>query len=229
MKKIFLIIAIAISGVIYAETPADWAKLSFYADSNAVLTTPPAVVFMGNSITRNWVKKNPDFWASHPEFAARGISGQTTVRMLERFHADVVALHPRAVVILAGINDIAENDGEIPLEDVAANIRTMCRIAKGNGIVPIVCSVLPCDTIAWNKRIKPADKVVALNKMLKQFAADNNLVYVDYYTPMATDKGGLKPEYTKDGCHPEAAGYIEVMNPAILDALNRAGIVIPSK
>ena len=208
MKKIFLIIAIAISGVIYAETPADWAKLSFYADSNAVLTTPPDVVFMGNSITRNWVKKNPDFWASHPEFAARGISGQTTVRMLERFHADVVALHPRAVVILAGINDIAENDGEIPLEDVAANIRTMCRIAKGNGIVPIVCSVLPCDTIAWNKRIKPADKVVALNKMLKQFAADNNLVYVDYYTPMATDKGGLKPEYTKDGCHPEAAGYI---------------------
>ena len=224
MKKIFLIIAIAISGVIYAETPADWAKLSFYADSNAVLTTPPAVVFMGNSITRNWVKKNPDFWASHPEFAARGISGQTTVRMLERFHADVVALHPRAVVILAGINDIAENDGEIPLEDVAANIRTMCRIAKGNGIVPIVCSVLPCDTIAWNKRIKPADKVVALNKMLKQFAADNNLVYVDYYTPMATDKGGLKTEYTKDGCHPEAAGYIEVMNPAILEAIKRAGI-----
>ena len=224
MKKIFLIIAIAISGVIYAETPADWAKLSFYADSNAVLTTPPAVVFMGNSITRNWVKKNPDFWASHPEFAARGISGQTTVRMLERFHADVVALHPRAVVILAGINDIDENDGEIPLEDVAANIRTMCRIAKGNGIVPIVCSVLPCDTIAWNKRIKPADKVVALNKMLKQFAADNNLVYVDYYTPMATDKGGLKTEYTKDGCHPEAAGYIEVMNPAILEAIKRAGI-----
>ena len=150
MKKIFLIIAIAISGIIYAETPADWAKLSFYADSNAVLSTSPAVVFMGNSITRNWVKKNPDFWASHPEFAARGISGQTTVRMLERFHADVVALHPRAVVILAGINDIAENDGVIPLEDVAANIRTMCRIAKGNGIVPIVCSVLPCDTIAWN-------------------------------------------------------------------------------
>ena len=224
MKKIFLIIAIAISGVIYAETPADWAKLSFYADSNAVLTTPPAVVFMGNSITRNWVKKNPDFWASHPEFAARGISGQTTVRMLERFHADVVALHPRAVVILAGINDIAEKDGEIPLEDVAANIRTMCRIAKGNGIVPIVCSVLPCDTIAWNKRIKPADKVVALNKMLKQFAADNNLVYVDYYTPMATNKGGLKTEYTKDGCHPEAAGYIEVMNPAILEAIKRAGI-----
>ena len=224
MKKIFLIIAIAISGIIYAETPADWAKLSFYADSNAVLTTPPAVVFMGNSITRNWVKKNPDFWASHPEFAARGISGQTTVRMLERFHADVVALHPRAVVILAGINDIAENDGEIPLEDVAANIRTMCRIAKGNGIVPIVCSVLPCDTIAWNKRIKPADKVVALNKLLKQFAADNNLVYVDYYTPRATDKGGLKPEYTKDGCHPEAAGYIEVMNPAILEAIKRAGI-----
>ena len=224
MKKIFLIIAIAISGLIYAETPADWAKLSFYADSNAVLTTPPAVVFMGNSITRNWVKKNPYFWASHPEFAARGISGQTTVRMLERFHADVVALHPRAVVILAGINDIAENDGEIPLEDVAANIRTMCRIAKGNGIVPIVCSVLPCDTIAWNKRIKPADKVVALNKMLKQFAADNNLVYVDYYTPMATDKGGLKTEYTKDGCHPEAAGYIEVMNPAILEAIKRAGI-----
>lgn len=224
MKKIFLIIALAISGIINAETPADWAKLSFYADSNAVLTTPPAVVFMGNSITWNWVKYNPEFWASHPTFAARGISGQTTVRMLERFHADVVALHPQAVVILAGINDIAENDGEIPLEDVAANIRTMCRIAKGNEIVPIVCSVLPCDTIPWNKRIKPADKVIALNKMLKQYAAETGIVYVDFYTPMTTDKGGMKPEYTEDGCHPEAVGYIEVMSPAILEAIKRAGI-----
>lgn len=224
MKQIFLIIALAISGIINAETPADWAKLSFYADSNAVLTTPPAVVFMGNSITWNWVKYNPEFWASHPTFAARGISGQTTVRMLERFHADVVALHPQAVVILAGINDIAENDGEIPLEDVAANIRTMCRIAKGNGIVPIVCSVLPCDTIPWNKRIKPADKVIALNKMLKQYAAETGIVYVDFYSPMTTDKGGMKPEYTEDGCHPEAAGYIEVMSPAILEAIKRAGI-----
>lgn len=224
MKQIFLIIALAISGIINAETPADWAKLSFYADSNAVLTTPPAVVFMGNSITWNWVTKNPEFWASHPTFAARGISGQTTVRMLERFHADVVALHPQAVVILAGINDIAENDGEIPLEDVAANIRTMCRIAKGNGIVPIVCSVLPCDTIPWNKRIKPADKVIALNKMLKQYAAETGIVYVDFYTSMTTDKGGMKPEYTEDGCHPEAVGYIEVMSPAILEAIKRAGI-----
>jgi acyl-CoA thioesterase-1 len=92
----------------------DWAFLTRYRDANAALGDPrPAesrVVFMGNSITDAWAKSFPTMFAGKA-YVGRGISGQTTPQMLVRFRQDVVALKPKVVVILAGINDIAGNTG----------------------------------------------------------------------------------------------------------------------
>lgn len=185
----------------------DWALYSRYAEANDTITVAPKAVFMGNSITENWLKFHPDFFRSHG-YAARGISGQTTYHMLARFHSDVVALKPEAVVILSGINDIARNSGIISLENIMGNIISMCDIARANGIVPILCSILPADRFSWRPDLKPAPLVVELNGMIKAYAQEMGLEYVDYYTSLADENGALKEGLSKDHCHPYPEVYI---------------------
>ena len=140
-------------------------------------------------------------------YAGRGISGQTTEQMLARFRQDVVDLHPKIVVILAGINDIAQNNGPISNENILNNIKSMCDIAKANNIVPVLCSILPCDYFVWRKMIKPASIVIELNKMIKGYADEMNYQYVDYHSVLSTTSGALDSKYTKDHCHPTKEGY----------------------
>lgn len=223
MKRVLVVFLMPIFTILLFAANEDWANRSRYADANARLEKSPDVVFMGNSITDFWVKIDSAFWTEHPGFAGRGISGQTTSRMLARFDADVVALKPKVVVILAGINDIAQNDGPISIDDIANNIKEMCRKAKDNGITPVVCSVLPCAYLSWIPHIKPAKKVKKLNAILRRYASDEGLVYVDYYPAMATENGAMRSEYTKDGCHPTLAGYL-VMDAIITPILCEMGI-----
>lgn len=200
--------------------PRDWANFGRYEKQNVeIADNPPAVVFMGNSITDNWASKDPDFFIQH-NFAGRGISGQTTSEMLVRFRRDVIDLRPEAVAILAGINDIAQNNGYISLENTFGNIVSMCELAKAHKIKVILCSVLPCDRLSWRPEIKPAEKVKQLNAMLKEYAEDNNLIYVDYWSALANGNGGLDPEISGDGCHPGIEGY-RIMEEIFLKAVQK--------
>ena len=194
-----------------------WAQYNRYETVNKKMTQAPDVVFMGNSITDNWAKFVPQFFTDN-NYAGRGISGQTTDQMLARFQQDVVELHPKVVVILAGINDIAQNNGPISNEAILGNIKSMCDIARANDIEPVLCSILPCDYFVWRKTIKPAPIVMEMNKLIKDYAQAKGYAYVDYYTPLATADGALKPQYTKDRCHPTVAGY-EVMMPIVQNVL----------
>ena len=143
MKKIVLLsLALFSVAALRAEGPADWAQYGRYELQNAVLDRPVEVVFMGNSITDGWIRVDPDFFERNG-FLDRGISGQTTVQMLARFRSDVIDLKPQVVVILAGINDIARNNGPIKLENVFGNIVSMCDLARYNGIKVVLCSLLP--------------------------------------------------------------------------------------
>ncbi len=169
------------------------------------------VVFMGNSITEGWKRADSAFFAGRPYYD-RGISGQTTPQMLVRFRPDVIDLKPAVVVILAGINDIAQNTGPMTLEQTFGNIVSMAELAKTNGIQVVLCSVLPAFDFPWRPGLQPAEKVVKLNAMLKDYASKKNLVYVDYFSAMADGRNGLKAEYTYDGVHPTLAGY-KVMAP----------------
>ena len=203
----------------------DWANLSRYKEENNKLLNSSdelRVVFMGNSITESWSHFDPDFFLTN-SYINRGISGQTTPQMLIRFKPDVINLKPKAVVILAGINDIAGNTGPMQVENIAENIQSMAEISKANEIQVLICSVLPAIDFPWSPGLNPSAKVLRLNKLLKNYCRENNIIYVDYYSSMVDKNGGLKvPEYTSsdDLVHPNKKGY-EVMRNIIQDSLKK--------
>lgn len=175
---------------------------------------------MGNSITEGWFKADPDFFKGKP-YVGRGISGQTTPQMLVRFRQDVIDLKPFAVVILAGTNDIAGNTGPATLEEIFGNIVSMAELASANKIKVILSSILPVFDYPWKPGLQPAEKIVALNKMLKDYAAKTGHIYLDYFSAMADERNGLKKELGYDGVHPNLAGY-KVMEPLVEKAINEA-------
>lgn len=207
-------------GSSYAQ---DWANLNRFQKENSELTISKSdehrIVFMGNSITESWLKIRPNFF-TNKSYVNRGISGQTTPQMLLRFRQDVINLRPTAVVILAGINDIAENTGPSSIEMIVDNIVSMVELARANNIKVILCSVLPAYDFPWRKGLEPAQKVVKLNALLKAYANQHNLVYVDYFTPMANESNGLKKELGSDGIHPNITGYL-IMEPLIENAIEK--------
>jgi lysophospholipase L1-like esterase len=253
MRKIliFSLTFIAFSVSVFAQTPSptpldanaekqradrlqarfnDYANYGRYREANAKLA-PPAkdekrVVFMGDSITDSW--KLAEYFPNQP-FVNRGISGQTTSQMLLRFRADVIDLKPKAVVILAGTNDISGNTGPMTLEAIEGNLASMVDLAHANGINVVVASVLPVSDYNTNKEGKPIVRTVqrppaqilALNQWLKNFAAERKLVYLDYFSATVDDKGFLKPELANDGLHPNEKGYA-IMKPLVEEAVNKA-------
>lgn len=202
----------------------DWANFErFAADNKAVAKLPVAknrVVFMGNSITEGWKNTDSAFFAGR-QYINRGISGQTTPQMLLRFRHDVIDLKPAVVVILAGINDIAGNTGPMTLEETFGNIVSMATLAKANKIKVVISSVLPAYDFPWRPGMEPAQKVITLNKMLKDYALKNGCGYVDYFSAMADSRNGLPVSLAEDGIHPNLAGY-KIMEPLVEKAIEKA-------
>ena len=201
----------------------DWANLKRFQQENSELLLPKAnehrVIFMGNSITEGWLSIRPEFFKNKP-YVNRGISGQTTPQMLLRFRQDVINLKPSTVVLLAGINDIAENTGPSTIEIIANNIVSMAELAKVNHINVIICSVLPANKFPWREGLKPAEKVIKLNALLQSYSKKHKLAYVDYYSAMVNDSHGLKKELGEDGIHPNKNGYL-IMEPILEKAIKK--------
>lgn len=216
MKKLFIsVIAMCLGAV--AVSAQDWAKFSRYEEANAHVSHKPKAVLMGDSITDGWAKVDSDFFSDN-NFVGRGISGQTTSHMLVRFRRDVVDLAPKYVLILAGTNDIAKNNGDISLENILGNIVSMCEIAKANKIKPIICSVLPADRYRWRPEVAPAEDIVKLNAMLKEYADSRKIKFIDYHSVLKNENNGLPAEYAPDGVHPTIECY-KIMEQMVLDAL----------
>lgn len=222
MKNIgkYLMVALCLlaTSTLFAQQQ-DWANFGRYEAANKTVKTPSKVVFMGNSITEGWWNNDSLFFKTNG-YIGRGISGQTTSQMLVRFRADVIDLKPKAVVILAGTNDIAQNTGYISLENVMGNIISMVELAKANRIDVILCSVLPAYDFSWRKGLEPAGKIVELNKMIKAYADRNKLTYVDYHSALKDERNGLPEKYSNDGVHPTLEGY-KIMEKIISPALKK--------
>src|SRR5580704_6319046 len=204
---------------------ADWPQLGRYRAENAVLAPAGAdeqrVVFYGDSITDGWGRR-PDtgeFFPGKP-YINRGISGQTTPQMVVRFRQDVINLHPRVVVILAGTNDVAGNTGPMTPEMTEDNFRSMVDLAKANGIRVIVASILPAADYPWKPGMAPAGKIKALNQWLSGYCIMHAVTYLDYYSAMADDNGGMKAGLSSDGVHPNAKGYA-IMAPLAQAAIDK--------
>ena len=201
----------------------DWASLNKYAIENQNLSNVSnhgRIVLMGDSITEFW-KTTDEAFFENAVLINRGIGGQTTSQMLLRFRQDVINLRPEIVVILAGINDIAENTGPISLENIFGNILSMIELAKVNHIKIVLSSVLPTNRFPWRPDLQPAEKVIELNAMIEKYCQENNLIYIDYYSKMADTQKGLDAKFTNDGVHPTLAGY-KFMEPLLEEALAKA-------
>lgn len=185
----------------------DWANLGRYAAENAALAaakTPVSTVFMGDSITQGWREQRPAFFEVR---AGRGISGQTTPQMVLRMIADVVALKPRAVHIMAGTNDIAGNTGPMTTAMTSDNLTAMAAIAKAHGIRVLLASVPPADGFPWRPGLPTVARIREINLWAKDYAAKVDASWVDYTPALGTPAGALRPEFAPDGVHPNAAGY----------------------
>jgi len=226
MKTFKLLLPIVFLAMIMGEVSQaqDWANLTRFREENVKAGMPEPgvkrVVFMGNSITEGWSNIDPDFFAGKP-YINRGISGQTTPQMLLRFRADVINLKPAVVVILAGTNDIAGNTGPSTPEMIMDNIISMTELAKSNGIEVILSSVLPAFDYPWRPGLNPDKKIPELNSMIKKYAVENGIIYLDYFTVMTDGRNGLKTEYTYDGVHPNKNGY-DVMDVLVEKAIAKA-------
>jgi len=222
-KNRIMTIALLFSSLFSARAQ-DWPNLKKYQEENAKLGAPAAgekrVVFMGNSITEFWKVNRPEFFSGRP-YLNRGISGQTTPQMLVRFHQDVVALRPKVVVMLCGINDIAGNTGPSTLEMIENNIQSMAEIARANKINVVLSSVLPAYDFPWKPGMEPAGKVIELNKWIRSYAEAHKLEYVDYFSAMKDERNGLPKHLADDGIHPNKAGYA-IMEPLVEKAIAKA-------
>ena len=228
MKKISLLLLLLTSLIVNAqqkinENWADWANFKKYADQNKAV--PPKikgerrVVFLGNSIFEGWLRSRPEFFAGKPYYD-RGISGQTTPQMLLRFYDDVLALNPDVLVLKCGINDIAQNTGPYDPAKTINNIKAIAQLARANKIKVVLCSVLPANDFKWRPGLEPADKVIALNAAIKQFADEQDYFYLDLYSSVVDENKGMKKEYASDGVHPTVEGY-KVIEPLVEDAIRK--------
>ena len=221
-KTAFIIILFAMWFSGYSQT--DWFGFNRYrTDNERIITNEnfPEVVFMGNSITDNWAYYHPDFFNEH-HFCGRGISGQTSAQMLVRFTADVIDLHPKAVVIMAGTNDVAHNDYWVEPEKVVDNIVAMCNLAQAHGIIPIISSIPPCAAFPWSPTIKnPGQTIIEINQSLRAYAEANGFIYVDYHSAFADKNQGFPASLSDDGCHPNPDTYY-TMETLVLEAIRKA-------
>lgn len=204
----------------------DFGQLSRYRDANASQAAPAPgesrVVFFGDSITDIW--KLTDYFPGKP-YINRGIGGQTTPQMLVRFREDAIDLHPKAVVILAGTNDIAGNTGPMSLPEIEANYASMAELARSHGIIVVFASLLPVNNYTPRAQEffaqRSPGKILELNRWLKAYCTANGYVYLDYFSAMVDDKGMLKKDLSDDGLHPNAAGF-KVMAPLAEAAIEKS-------
>ena len=219
--NVLLLFLVVLKYVIAQDYDQDWPNLNRYKNENVKLILTDSnknrIVFMGNSITEEWKQFQPEFFSDN-KYINRGIGGQTTPQMLIRFRPDVIDLKPTAVVILAGINDIAENTGPSTVKMIADNIISMAELAESNGIKVIISSILPASGFSWSPIHDPPPKILAVNMIIKNYAEKNGMTYLDYYSAMVDNQQGLKKEYGLDEVHPNKKGY-QVMSMLVEKAI----------
>lgn len=195
-----------------AKMLEDFGEQYIYAPLDAALPPPsadaPRVVFLGDSITDKW---NLAAYFPGKSYVNRGIGGQVTPQMVVRFHADVVALKPAAVVILGGVNDV---QGVLQVEDetrIEANYAAMAEMAEGNGIKPIFTAILPVNNYAEAARSvlderKPAE-LGRINAWLKAYCDAHGYGFIDYGPVLRDAQGLMRADYSTDGVHPTPSAY----------------------
>jgi lysophospholipase L1-like esterase len=190
----------------------DFGERYVYQKANAaVAARKPGerrVIFLGDSITDRW-----NLAASFPgqSYINRGIGSQVTAQIVLRFHQDVIALDPQAVVILAGVNDVQGFLQQDTPEQIETNWEAMADLADAHHIRVVFGSLLPVNDYTEAARDvvreRKPDELRALNSWLRAFCAKRGYAYADYYAALVDNRGLLGRAYTTDGVHPLDNGY----------------------
>jgi len=212
--------------LLWSAMKQDFGEKYLYAAADKALPPPrpgeKRVVFLGDSITDLWDLGR--YFPGRP-YINRGIGGQVTAQMVLRFQQDVVALKPAAVVILAGINDLHGALQRESDEGIKANMQAMADMARAHHIKVVFASIMPVNNYTDNARTMLVDRdpkrIRALNAWLADFCRSQRLQYADYYSASVNADGLLRPDLTRDGLHPLAAGY-QLMAPVAQAAVDRA-------
>jgi lysophospholipase L1-like esterase len=212
-----------------SQRERDWPNLCKYRAQNAALLQDgrrPDVVFIGDSLTELWQADDPALFSD--AVVGRGISGQTSPQILLRFYADVVALRPKVVHILAGTNDVAGNTGPTTVRDYQNNIAAMVDIAQVNDIKVVLGSLTPSADFNWRPGLKPAPTIQKLNGWLETFARQRKITFVNYHQALAAPGGAFKASLSNEGTHANSAGYA-LMRPLVVAALKANGVAVVSE
>ena len=172
----------------------------------------PRIVFLGDSITQFWLDHDPAFFMARR--LNKGVSGNTTALMVERFHRDVVAWRPAAVHIMGGTNDLWYGAPGRDAETLLANLRRMADLAQMAGIRVILAAPPPI-TPAAATLFAHAALLPGLPDAIRSLCDDREgLHYVDYAPSLVDGSGTLRAEFTTDGVHLTRVGYLRMRQQA---------------
>lgn len=223
MKSVKITLLIALFAFVFSNTSfgqtKDWAKFSRYAEKNTQQAGKVDVVFMGDSNTEIWYKDHPAFFDNN-NFAARGISGQTTAEMLCRFRPDVIELKPKVVVFCGGTNDVAQNIGYISVENIMDNIQSMYELAKHNKISFVIISIHPAAGFSWRKEMDPIPMIQECNARLEEFAKQNKIPFINSHEKFADENQAFPKPMSYDGVHFTSYGFT-FLEDMVIDVLSK--------
>ena len=202
----------------------DWPQLGYFKEANLQFKTSAhrgrPIVFIGDSITANWGAVPSGFF--HGEnYVNRGLGGQVTGQMLLRFQQDALGLDPAAVVILGGVNELSWGAKAERLEIIETNIRSMAELARFHHVPVVIASLTPL--ARGRGGVDGNSRIMTLNNWLRQYSAEHDCIYLDYFTAMTHSDGSTKEEFFGDGTHPNDEGY-KIMTRAAQSAISSLGL-----
>lgn len=180
-------------------------RLRWEVIARANRLTHPHAIFIGDSLTREWLEATPGFFLAHGRVSA-GINGQTTEDMLARFDADVVAQAPAVVHIMAGTNDLWHGRPGPGSCDALYRLGAMVDRAQAAGIAVVLALPPPIAAGAAHLFGHP-ELLSTLREGVAGIAAKREIVSADYAEVLGDGRGGLHPPLTTDGVHLSRAGY----------------------
>lgn len=152
------------------------------------------LIFLGDSLTafHDW----SDFGPHHNA----GIAGDTTDGLLYRLHY-TLEKKPKTVVIMIGINDLLQGQGTEKMKENYTKLFTKVKTVPN----VVILSLLPI--YASEKTAMINENIIRLNHFLKSECTKLGFLFIDLYTMMCDDEGGMKEDLTSDGVHLTAKGY----------------------
>jgi len=142
-----------------------------------------------------WTKKLNE--TSDYDWTNKGIGGNTSKNVLDRFYKDCINLQPDVVLLHVGINDIRKSTNIIQTEhEFMSNISIINQLCEKNKIKLLICEI---------PFVKDRDNAITirLNNWI------TNIIRGEYN--YCENNWNDKSRYS-DGIHPTELGYIEIFD-----------------